>query len=542
MQEKPNVVATDDVVVFAAKSSPDEHESIPGQIEDCEADAPTKGLRVVGVYSDENASAYSADRGAGLAAALVHAKRLQCSLLVWHSDRLARGDGKQARHLVELYFECLRAGVTLRSVNDDHTFADVAYTAMMGQRAHEDSKRKAVGVKKGLAKRRSEGKYIGRPPYGYVLAPDADDPDPRALILHPEAAEAAVVDRMASELLAGGTQASIARAANGDHIPTKLGGRWHQSTVRRILRNPAVAGYIRDADGELIETTHPPIIERDKWHRVQALLDAAARHGPRGRPTPHLLRKGFLRCGECGRAMVPRTEKDREGDRYRCLGRAQDGTSCSMPPIARREVDETIFAYFAEVSLDLDATREQLREAVAHKVVGARSILESAERAAQRAEEALARVRSDYKRGALPVDDWLTFKAELESELSGAAAERDRLAEQLAEAEAGTEITDAEQEVLERLTAIRAAIAGRVAGAEGVDAVRATLLGLFDSFVLHRGIPTEAHVELIGNRRWIEPVPSQHAIEGYDEHLHPVLARKPLEQAANNYAPLTRPG
>jgi DNA invertase Pin-like site-specific DNA recombinase len=533
MQEKPNVVATDDVVIFGAKSSPDPHESIPGQIEDCEAFAKTEGLHVVGTYSDENASAYSADRGAGLAAALTHAKRLQCSLLVWHSDRLARGDGKQARHLVELFFECRRAGVTLRSVQDDHTFDDVAYIAMMGQRAHEDSRRKGLGSKKGLAKRRADGGYIGRPLYGYVLGPDADDPDPRALILHPEPAEAAVVNRMASELLAGQTQAAIARAANDDHIPTKRGtGRWHQSTVRRLLRNPAIAGLIRGADGALIEATHPSIVEREKWDQIQVLLNTGSRRESRGRPAPHLLQRGFLRCGECGRAMVPRSE----GDRYRCHGRAQDGTSCSMPPIPRRDVDEVIFAYFAEATLDLDATRERLREAVSQRVTRARSMLDSAECAAQRAEEALARVRGDYKRGALPVDDWLTFKAELESELAGAVAERDRLAEQLAEAEAGTKISDAEQEVLERLAAIRAAIAGRVAATDGVDAVRATLLGLFDSFVLHRGIPTEAHVELIGNERWIEPVPSQHAIEGYDEHLHPLLARKPLEQAANNYA------
>jgi hypothetical protein len=49
------------------------------------------------------------------------------------------------------------------------------------------------------------------------------------------------------------------------------------------------------------------------------------------------------------------------------------------------------------------------------------------------------------------------------------------------------------------------------------------------------GVPAKAHVELIGER-WIEPVVSAHAVEGYDEALRPVLARKPLEQADNNYA------
>jgi hypothetical protein len=67
-----------------------------------------------------------------------------------------------------------------------------------------------------------------------------------------------------------------------------------------------------------------------------------------------------------------------------------------------------------------------------------------------------------------------------------------------------------------------------------VAAVRSALLRLFDGFVLHRDVPVQAHVELIGEY-WIEPIVSQQAVEGY-EKLRPVLGRKPLEQAENNYA------
>lgn len=41
---------------------------------------------------------------------------------------------------------------------------------------------------------------------------------------------------------------------------------------------------------------------------------------------------------------------------------------------------------------------------------------------------------------------------------------------------------------------------------------------------------------LLIDTRWIEPVVSEKAVAGYDEKLRPVLARKPLEQAENNYA------
>jgi hypothetical protein len=52
---------------------------------------------------------------------------------------------------------------------------------------------------------------------------------------------------------------------------------------------------------------------------------------------------------------------------------------------------------------------------------------------------------------------------------------------------------------------------------------------LFDHFVLHRGRPEgEAHLELIGDGYWIEPVVSDQAVEGYDEKLRPVLTAAPL--------------
>ena len=47
--------------------------------------------------------------------------------------------------------------------------------------------------------------------------------------------------------------------------------------------------------------------------------------------------------------------------------------------------------------------------------------------------------------------------------------------------------------------------------------------------------PSTPTFELIGEC-WIEPIVSRQAVEGYDEKLRPVLARKPLEQAENNYA------
>jgi hypothetical protein len=63
-------------VIYAAKSTTDVHGSIPAQIADCRKLAESQGVEIVAVFQDENASAYSGNRGADLALALAECERL----------------------------------------------------------------------------------------------------------------------------------------------------------------------------------------------------------------------------------------------------------------------------------------------------------------------------------------------------------------------------------------------------------------------------------------------------------------------------------
>jgi hypothetical protein len=102
--------------------------------------------------------------------------------------------------------------------------------------------------------------------------------------------------------------------------------------------------------------------------------------------------------------------------------------------------------------------------------------------------------------GELTAAEWRDFQVELEPEAVAATAEAERLREQVAAAESGAAVDDGEAEVIQQLAQLRAAVAGDVTAAEGVEAVRAVLRRLFERFVFHPEIPAEAHVELIGNR------------------------------------------
>jgi DNA invertase Pin-like site-specific DNA recombinase len=521
-------------VIYAAKSTPDEKGSIDDQIEKCRALAAAEGYEVLHAYKEEDVSAYHGDRGEELALALKHAAEESAALIVWHSDRLARGDGERNRHLVEVLLDAMHNGFTLRSVEDDGTFASVSSAAQMGDRNHEDSRRKSAAVRGGLARRRSQGKRVGG--HSYAITWRRNHKDEKETIPDPE--KAPVVVRIYDEFLAGRAYLQITRGLNADGIPSRFGGKWHPHVVRDLIGNPIYAGLIRDGE-ELIEGLHEAIIPRQRWEEAQALRDAKTTNQTRGRPSAgrHLFRKGFLRCGHCGEALLPRSGRNKDGslyEVYRCHSRWLDPATCSMPPQRREPIDSAVYAYFEQVGLDLEATRAELGEAVERKLAEVNALLASADRDAEAAAARLARVKGDYVAGELNAAEWRELRADLEPEAEAAAAQRERLATQLTEVEAGPALAEVESELLAQLAQIRAAIAGEVTDAEGVAAVRAALLRLFDRFVLHEGAPESAHMELVGEGYWIEPVISERAVEGYDEKLHPVLARKPLGQAENN--------
>jgi hypothetical protein len=59
-------------------------------------------------------------------------------------SRLPGGDGRSARHLVEIALWALKAGVGIRTVEAVDTFRDLLYAVVTGQRNHEDSRRKGA--------------------------------------------------------------------------------------------------------------------------------------------------------------------------------------------------------------------------------------------------------------------------------------------------------------------------------------------------------------------------------------------------------------
>jgi DNA invertase Pin-like site-specific DNA recombinase len=488
-------------VIYGAKSTVDKHGSIPDQLADGRRLAAARGLEVVAEFDDEAASAYRGDRGPGLASAMAECERLSAAhgtatLIVQHSDRLARGDAKQARHLIEVVVWAIKSDVQLLSVQDPEMLAggDMALLmgAIGGMRNNQDSKRKGDAVKGGLKRRAARGRYSGRRPFGLRYT-DAIEDGKSAGILEVDPQEAAVVRRIYAEFVAGQAQAAIAKGLQFDGVRTLTGASWYATTVAEILRNPLYIGEVT-FNGERYPGEHPAIVEREVWEKAQRLREARKASGrPRGRRTAgtHLLTDSLLRC-TCGAAMSPVTQRNRRSatgvyEVYVCLKRLHYGTDgCAERRLKRDVVDDAVYRYFESLATDLDAIRSLATEGLAREVAGLAARQQEAEGEAASRESRLPEVEADYLRGAISPEDWQRFRPRLQEERDGARAQAQQCERQRGLLEDRIASFDAETAVVEGLARARRQVAGEIrqANGEGLDQLRASVCRLFAGFEL----------------------------------------------------------
>jgi DNA invertase Pin-like site-specific DNA recombinase len=326
-------------VAYAAKSTEDKHGSIPDQLADCRWLADQEGAEVVAEYRDESFRAFKQSRGPGLAAAQAKAEELArergaCLLLIQHSDRLARGDVKQAAHLIEYAIWAIKSDVRLLSVQDPKTFGDLLYTVVTGQRNYEDSARKAQATRDGLRRRKERGEPVGPVPLGYTAETTLVDGQPvTSRVIDPTAAT--VIKDMFAALDRGSSFGEVARSLNAAGVPSSRGTAWWPATVRRLAQNRAYMG----------ERGYPAIIKPARWQRVhdgRRHLDPAAvqRRGPRRQVDDSYFLRGVGFCLACGAPLY--TRRLAAGRMYTCRHRRECTGLCPAPAIPADLLEEHV--------------------------------------------------------------------------------------------------------------------------------------------------------------------------------------------------------
>ena len=234
----------------------------------------------------------------------------------------------------------------------------------------EHARGTSESVRRTFDKKREKGLHIGSfAVYGYEKDPE----NRNALIIDPVAAEQ--VKRIFSWYQEGKSKNAIVYLLNdyGILCPSAykrqkglkyqnpnadMGkGLWSVMTVTGILKNQIYTGdmvqgryrkksykiHVQEAVPEeewfIVSNTHEPIIKREDFNQVQELLKRDTRTAPNQKSL--YLFSGFLRCGDCGKAMT--RSKVKNNVYYHCSTyKNQSKNACTKHTIRHRDLEPAV--------------------------------------------------------------------------------------------------------------------------------------------------------------------------------------------------------
>lgn len=326
-------------------------------------------VQIVDVYADDGFTGTNFARPAfQRMIADVESGHVDC-IIVKDLSRFGRDYIDTGRYL-ERYFP--ERGVRFIAVSDDIDSENKPYSLLLPfqnvlneQYARDISKK----VRAAMQSKQKQGAFIGAfASYGYQKDPG----DHNHLIIDPPAA--AVVKRIFDLFENGMGKIKIAKLLNEEGIPCpsvykRLQGAryqngqrldstsyWTYSTIHRMLHNRMYAGDMEQGktprrtmhgkakkaaveDWFVVSNTHEAIIQPDQWARVQALLEPTTKNlNFEENISPF---SGFLRCGDCGRAMCK--TKSAGGIYYSCGSYKRYGASvCTKHSISHAVLEQIV--------------------------------------------------------------------------------------------------------------------------------------------------------------------------------------------------------
>ena len=398
-------------------------------------------LNLIGFYQDDGYTGTNFDRPAfRRMEADIEAGRINC-VLVKDLSRFGRDYIEMGRYLERVF---PAQGVRFIAVNDHVDSQQGRYDMLLPMknifntqyaRDISDKVRSAIHTKQ------QRGEFVGAfPSYGYQK-----DPANRShLVIDPAAAQ--VVRRIFDLFEQGWGKIKIAKQLNAEGIPSPseykriLGERYHNgrkidqttywtyATVHRILQNQMYAGNMEQgrnyrptmhgkavqldrSEWTVVSDTHEAIIGAEQWERVQALLRKRTRQlSFEQNQSPFA---GFLRCGDCGRAMVK--TKRAGGIYYSCGSYKRYGpTVCTKHSISHAVLEEIVLHDLNQIISsvqNLQTLAEEAKQPASRGRSGERERLEGGLERLYRLKKS---AYEDYRDGLIRREDFMRYQSDYE--------------------------------------------------------------------------------------------------------------------------------
>lgn len=311
-------------------------------------------------------------------------------------------------------------------------------------------------VRSAIRTKQQRGEFVGAfPSYGY----QKDPANHNHLVIDPAAAQ--VVRRIFDLFEQGWGKIKIAKQLNAEGIPSPseykriLGERYHNgrkieqttywtyATVHRILQNQMYAGNMEQgrscrplmhgkavqmerSEWTVVQGTHDAIIGAEQWERVQSLLRKRTRQlSFEQNQSPFA---GFLRCGDCGRAMVK--TRSAGGIYYSCGSYKRYGpTVCTKHSISHAVLEQIVLNDLNQIIAsvqDLQALAEEAKQKFPRGRTGERERLEAGRERLYRLKKS---AYEDYRDGLLRREDFLRYQSDYERQEQELSAQLRQLEE-----------------------------------------------------------------------------------------------------------------
>ena len=236
-------------------------------------------------------------------------------------DRL----GRNLRETLDFVEEASQHGVAFVATSsgvDTSTSQGLMFIQMMGVFAQAEAGAIAERQSYSQGQRRSEGRSIGLPPYGFTVQHRSDGAF--RVINESEAVHL----RNATDLIIDGSSIrATAIAISDDGARTRRGSLWTGDSLSRLLRNPSLCGLrhyqgeiTTDTDGVPITDSHLAIISLADWRSLQEAMKKRTQKRVKNVRHEQLLLAGIAQCGSCGAGLT--RDRYMSGDKklpqYRC--------------------------------------------------------------------------------------------------------------------------------------------------------------------------------------------------------------------------------
>lgn len=241
-------------------------------------------------------------------------------ILLWKFSRFARNREDSIVYKSMLRKQC---GIDVISVSEQlgEDKTSILIEALIEAMDEYYSINLAEEVRRGMTEKAQRGEVVSAPPFGYDIKDNVFIPDPEA---------APIVKMIFDKYLNGQGCLEIAKELNKMGIKTKHGNKWENRGVEYVLRNVVYTGKLtwtpiktktRDyncKDTIISRGMHEPIIDQETFEKVQNMILEKKKLYPKHsrQSSNEFMLKGFLKCSNCGGALVYATNDRVQCNRY----------------------------------------------------------------------------------------------------------------------------------------------------------------------------------------------------------------------------------